>query len=107
MAAITWGIIYGLEQKVLEKLDVFTVILIQSMLFAIVLIPLIKFGNDIKTIFVDRTLLGIFLLLTGLTLLADFFILSAVKYAGAAKASVFEITYPIFVTLFVIIAFGE
>ena len=54
----------------------------------------------------SKTLLAI-CLVVGLTLLANYFILTAINQLNASLASLFEILYPFFVVIFSVLLFGQ
>ena len=106
-AAITWGLVYAIDQKILSSLSPFTLLFIDSFLAAVVMLPFIFFSNDsIKSLFssgwVNFALVVVSLLLATL---ANFFIFSSIKILGASTASIIEIAYPFFVVFFTYLFF--
>jgi len=101
-AAITWGMVYTIDQRVLSGTSAITLLFIDSLITAIVVLPFVFFDlQPIKELFSSgkTNLLLIFLSLF-LAVIANFLILSAIKSIGASSASIIEIAYPFFVVLF-------
>ncbi len=103
LAAILWGLVYTIDQKVLEKTSPLNFLLFYAVIMIIVLPPIqFFFGQQqIKTI-LNLGKFDIFLILLTIVLglLASWFIFAAISKLGASTASIFEIAYPIFVVLF-------
>lgn len=101
-AAVLWGLVYSLSQKLVDKASPLAVIFIESVLFILLFVPIIFFDpNLLKSIipsFKANWLL--FVLSSVLAIFANFLILSGIKILGASTASIFEIAYPFFVVLF-------
>lgn len=108
-AAFTWGLVYTIDQKLLKGFSPLTLLFVDSALTALLLMPVAFLEKDLfpslKLIPVKLWLLALFSL--ALAALANFFIYSSIRILGASLASVFEILYPFFVTLFAYIAFGS
>lgn len=106
-AAITWGLVYTIDQKILQGTSPITLIFVDSLIAAIVMLPIIFFNHaSIKTLLSSgKTNLSLILLSILLAILANFLIFSAIKSLGASSASIMEIAYPFFVVLFSIIFF--
>jgi drug/metabolite transporter (DMT)-like permease len=108
-AAVTWGLVYTIDQRILSTLSPFALLFINSLLTSIGLLPVIlieKTGLTSLSLIQSRTWLFIAMSLI-LAALANFFIFSSIKLLGAATASIFEIAYPFFVILFACFAFGS
>ncbi len=101
-AAITWGLVYTIDQKILTNISPLTLLFIDSLITAIIMMPL--FFLDKKPIMnlLNSGKVNLFLILISLILavVANFLIYSGIKAIGASMASVFEISYPLFVVLF-------
>jgi drug/metabolite transporter (DMT)-like permease len=106
-AALTWGLVYTIDQKVLSGTSPLTLLFIDSLVTAVIMLPIVFFnGNSIKNLLSSgkQNLFLIFLSLM-LAIVANLFIFSAIKSIGASSASIIEIIYPFFVVLFSIIFF--
>ena len=106
-AAVTWGLVYTIDQRILRGASPFALLFIDSLVTALILLPVLLFdkgslaslsGTGIKT----WLLIIVSLILAAL---ANFFIFSSIKMIGASYASTFEIAYPFFVVLFSYFAF--
>ena len=106
-AAITWGLVYAIDQKILSSISPMTLLFINSVITAIIMLPFIFFSNgSIKDVFVSgKTSLLLIFISVILVTLANFLILSGVKNLGASTASIIEIAYPFFVVLFSFLLF--
>lgn len=106
-ASITWGLIYALDQKILKETSPLTLLALDAIITFIVFIPLfITQRSEIRTTLQgDKRALMFIIVVTLLTILADFLILSGVKYLSASTASIIEISYPFFVVLFSFLLF--
>jgi drug/metabolite transporter (DMT)-like permease len=106
-AAVTWGLVYTIDQKVLLGVSPIALLFVDSLLAAIIMLPFV-FSNlgSIKTLLVSsKTNLGLILLSISLATLANFLIFSGIKNSNASYASIIEIAYPFFVVLFSFIFF--
>lgn len=106
-AAITWGLVYAVDQKILSGVSPVTLLFINSILTAIIVLPFVFFSNSpIKTV-LDSGKLNLFLIIVSvvLALLANFLIFSSIKVLDASTASIIEIAYPFFVVLFSFLLF--
>ncbi len=107
-AALTWGLVYAVDQKILTELTPLTLLFVQSMVTVVVLAPFVIFEHglfeSVRTMSRTTTsFMGISLLLT---IIANMLILYSIQSLGAATAAMLEITYPIFVVLATLILFG-
>ncbi len=102
LAAVTWGLVYTIDQKILAKVSPFPLIFITALLTIIVCLPIMLIDpRPLKALLNSGKLnLGLIVLTVLLTALANFFIFSGIKILGASTASIFEIAYPFFVILF-------
>ena len=101
-AAITWGLVYTIDQRVLSGVSPFALLFIDSVVTAVVMLPFVFL--DEKPILAaltsgERTWELIVLSII-LAAFANFLIFSAIKLIGAPSASIIEISYPFFVVLF-------
>jgi len=106
-AAVTWGIVYTLDQKILIDTSPMTLLFINSVVTALIMLPFIFFeGGSIKALVTSgKSNLGLIFISIILATLASFFIFSAIKLVGAAPASIIEIAYPLCVVIFSFIIF--
>ncbi|OGZ43608.1 MAG: hypothetical protein A3C84_00465 [Candidatus Ryanbacteria bacterium RIFCSPHIGHO2_02_FULL_48_12] len=106
-AAITWGLVYTLDQKILMKVSPLVLLCVDSLLVAAITLPILASDQQsIRVLASSGTWnLGLIFISVVLAVLANFFIFSAIKILGASDASVFEIAYPFFVSLFSFLMF--
>ena len=106
-AAITWGLVYAITQKILSSTSAITLIFVDSLVTAILVLNFVFLNqNSIKTLLASgKVNLSLVILSVILALVANFLIFSGIKLVGASKASIIEIAYPFFVVLFSIIFF--
>lgn len=106
-AAITWGLVYAIDQKILSGIAPITLLFINSIITAIIVLPFIFFdGGSIKSALLSgRENLTLIILSVVLATLASFLIFSGIKNLDASTASMIEIAYPFFVVLFSYIIF--
>ena len=106
-AAVTWGLAYTLDQKILEKASPVLLLLFNSVIALIIFLPVAWFTGDLRRSFsFDSETLFLVLIAQLLTLIGTLFILAGIKLLGASLASIFEIMYPFFVILFSYLIFG-
>ena len=106
-AAITWGLVYAIDQKILYGIAPMTLVFINSIITAIIILPFIFFSNgSIKDVIVsEKTNWLLIIISIALAALANFLIFSGIKNLGASTASMIEIAYPFFVVLFSYVLF--
>lgn len=106
-AAVTWGLVYTIDQKILFKVSPLSLLFIGSLITSIITFPILLFDSQsVKNLLGSgRVNLGLILLSVFLATLANLFIFSGIKILGASTASVFEIAYPFFVILFSFLIF--
>lgn len=102
LAAVSWGIVYVLEQKVLATMSVLRAFFYYSFLSLVVVMPVIYFFDREALTFIDfkRGPLKILIIAFIAGLCAEVLILSSVQRVGATLASLFEILYPLFTVFF-------
>jgi drug/metabolite transporter (DMT)-like permease len=108
IASITWGLLYNFDQKILLKTSPLTMFLVGGIMQILVLIPyaFTQTGSkDIALILSDKNQLGLLFIAEMLCVVAGVAILYAVKNLTAPIASIFEISYPLFVMLFAFVIF--
>ncbi|MEK7501688.1 MAG: DMT family transporter [Patescibacteria group bacterium] len=106
-AAITWGLVYTIDQKILSGVSPMTLLFIDSIIAAVIMLPFMFFSDgSIKNLFIPgKTNLSLIILSVVLATLANFLIFSGIKNLNASTASMIEIAYPFFVVLFSYIFF--
>ncbi len=108
-AAVTWGLVYTLDHKILTRATPLAYLFINSIFSALIILPVL-WGDrhSIGDIFNSgKANLSLITLSLFLAMLANFFIFSGIKILGAPTASIFEIAYPFFVVLFSALLFRE
>ncbi len=107
LAAITWGLAYTIDQKILQHTSPLMLLLINALITVVVTLPLVMLNGDLKSGLYLKQDAGYLILVSQLlALFAGFFILSGIKALGASLASLFEISYPLFVIIFSFLVFG-
>ena len=106
-AAITWGVVYTIDQKILVATSPLTLLFINSFITALIILPVLFIDRISIAALLASGKRNLVLVLVSITLaaVANYFIFAAIKHVGAAPASIIEIAYPFFVTLFTFIAF--
>src|SRR3989344_9414603 len=106
-AAITWGLVYAIDQKILSGVSPLTLLFVDSILAAIIMLPFVFFDHgSIKNLLsASKTTWSLIIISIALATLANFLIFSGIKNLDASTASIIEITYPFFVVLFSYILF--
>ncbi len=106
-AAITWGLVYTIDQRVLRGASPFALLFVDSLITAILLLPIIFFQkNSLASLSGASGRLWLLIIISlVLAAFANFFIFSSIKILGASTASIFEIAYPFFVVIFSYFAF--
>lgn len=106
-AAVTWGIVYAIDQKILAGVSPMTLLFVNSIIATIVILPFLFFSDgSIKNVFASGSKnLSLIIISVILAALANFLIFSSIKSLNASVASMIEIAYPFFVVLFSYIFF--
>lgn len=101
-AAITWGLVYSIDQKILYDIEPLTLVFIDAVISIIIMLPFLFFSKvPIKDIIPeDKFTIFLLILSVALATLANFFIFSGIKELNASVASIMEIAYPFFVIFF-------
>lgn len=108
-AAVVWGLVYTLDQKILAKTSPLSLLFLGSLITAIITLPIVLSNwGSIKPIISSngRQILYLIIATQILGTLANFCIFSSIQKLGAPVASIFEIAYPFFVAVFTLILFG-
>ncbi len=108
-AAVSWGAVYAIDQKILSRVSPLGLLFIDSVLTALVILPIMLVNSgSMKTVFASgKTSAGLIIVSLLLAALANFFIYSAIRSLGASTASIFEIAYPLFVVIFAFLLFKQ
>jgi len=108
-AAVTWGAVYTIDQKVLHNISPLALLFLSSVISACIILPFVWYfegGNFTREILGQgRTNALLLVLSIVLAMCANFFIYSSIKTLGASTASIIEISYPFFVVLFSMLVF--
>lgn len=106
-AAITWGLVYAIDQKILLGVSPVALLFINSIVTAIIMLPLLLLNPGLIESLIHSGKTNLYLILLSLLLaaLANYFIFTAIKSVGASSASIIEIAYPFFVVLFTLLIF--
>lgn len=106
-AAMTWGLVYAIDQKILTQVAPLTLLFIDAIITAVIMLPFMFFnhGSIKNALNSGWANLSLIVLAVVLATLASFFIFSGIKRLDAATASIIEIAYPFFVVLFSYIIF--
>jgi drug/metabolite transporter (DMT)-like permease len=106
-AAVTWGLVYTIDQRVLRGASPFALLFVDALLTAILLLPIIFFQKNALASLsgISGKLWLLIIISLALAALANFLIFSSIKILGASMASIFEIAYPFFVIIFSYFAF--
>lgn len=101
-AAVLWGLVYAVDQKILVKASPLAVLFVYYLLGALLMIPFaIADWNSLRQTFQhERPTVGLIVVTSILATMANFFILASIQKTNAPFASVFEIAYPFFVIIF-------
>lgn len=102
LASITWGMIYSLDQRILQRVSPTLVIFINTGIVMMAFLPVVLFEKETMTqlLRVDKRTLCIIFVTAMLSIAANWFILKGIKDLDASIASMIEISYPIFVAIF-------
>jgi drug/metabolite transporter (DMT)-like permease len=115
-AAITWGLVYTIDQRVLRSASPFALLFVDSIITAIILLPVLflekaPLASLTHTPLKTWVLIVVSILFVVVSILfaavANYFIFSSIKLIDADHASIIEIAYPFFVVIFSYFAFAE
>ena len=101
-AAVTWGLVYTIDQKILHAVSPITLLFINAIVTALIMLPFVFWNNGSVKAVLDSGKTNLLLISLSIVLatLANFFIFSGIKTLDASTASMIEIAYPFFVVLF-------
>lgn len=105
-AAITWGLMYAIDEKILSRISPMNLLFVQCFLLAIVTLPFFVLGDGRQDLLKNRNMWPLVGLTIVLAVVGNFWILKSIKMLGATTASSFEISYPFFVAIFSMFLFG-
>ncbi len=107
-AAITWGIVYTIDQRILRGASPFALLFVDSLITIVILLPIFFLSRgSLQSLSGASTKTWVFIIASLiLAALANFLIFSSIKTLGASHASIFEIAYPFFVVVFSYFAFN-
>lgn len=107
-AAICWGAVYAIDQKVLEHISPISIAFFSAVATVLVFLPfmLVNNGELIKTFFSSgKENISLASIAIVFAIIANILILFGIKSLGASYASILEIAYPFFVILFSFVIF--
>jgi drug/metabolite transporter (DMT)-like permease len=100
-AAITWGVVYTIDQHILKGIPAVELLVVNAIVTAVVTAPLLLFRRIGPTLdSIPPATWALMIASVFLAAVANLLIFSSIKRLGASTASVFEIAYPLFVVLF-------
>lgn len=107
-AAVTWGLVYALDQRILVKTTPLNLLFAGTVVTAIFLLPVVFMGNPFTAILKSGTTnVALIVLTCFLNFAAAWFIYLSIQSVGASSATMIEMTYPFFVVLFSYFLFGQ
>ena len=108
-AALMWGIAYSIDQKILTKVSPLSILAVSSLVAVIIVVPFFFASPDMRkelfSLNKETVLLTALSMIIGI--IGNILILNSIKRIGATEASMLEITYPFFITLFSIVLFKQ
>ena len=103
-AAAVWGMVYTIDQRVLTKLTPLSLLFLDSLLTAVLLLPFVLTRSEPGGVLQLGSVTGrTWVLLSislGLAALGNMLIFTSIRLVGAPVASSFEIAYPLFILVF-------
>lgn len=108
-SAITWGLVYNLDQKILTKTSLLGMFFLSSLITMIVTLPFVLYQwESLKPVLFlnNKQFLSLFVVTQLMVILAEFLMFSSIRLIGAPVASIFEFTAPLFVGIFALLLFG-
>jgi drug/metabolite transporter (DMT)-like permease len=111
LAAVVWGLDYTFAEQATKKISIASFLTIQ-LLFAFLLSLLAAalsgtFRKDLLTVAVSRQLLGYMTFGILAFTAGNLFILASIQAKNATLAGMIEISYPLFIALFVYLLFKQ
>ena len=109
LAAVTWGVTYTIDEKLLRSSSPAVLLFLHGFFNMLIALPIVLYregpGAFLRVVD-DRSMLGLLVVAQILAALAGLFIYIGIDKLGAARSSIFEIAYPLFVVLFCWLAYG-
>lgn len=101
-AAVLWGLIYAIDQKILSGVAPMTMTFISAVMAAVIVLPFLFLNEGLtqNLLVFGKTNWALITICVVLATVANFFIFSSIKSLNASTASIIEISYPFFVVLF-------
>lgn len=101
-AAITWGLVYTIDQKILSNVSPLALLLVDAVITIVIVLPFVFFNLESIKSLLGTGSSNLFLVVISvlLAILASYLIFVAIKSLGAGPSSIIEIAYPFFVVLF-------
>jgi drug/metabolite transporter (DMT)-like permease len=109
-AAIAWGILYAIDQKLLKSISPISLIYLDAVVVFLIGTVVLLVRKDLfvsLTSSVKATGWQPILLAIGIAFTANLLSLVGIKFLGASRLSFIEIAYPFFVVLFTALLFKE
>ncbi len=106
-AAVLWGLVYAIDQKILSKISPASLLFVDSILATLLLLPVVIYnkGSLSSVLNADWPTWRLIIIAMALATSANLLIFSAIKAMDANIASIIEIAYPFFVVFFSYIIF--
>lgn len=108
-AALVWGAVYTIDQELLSGTSAVVLLFVDSIVTALLVLPIAVTKHQAlrDVLHAPGKTLALVLLSIVLAALANYFIFSGIQFAGAPTASIFEVLYPVFVTVLAWMLFGQ
>jgi len=110
-AAALWGLTYCLDEKVLAEISIYKLYFLHSLFGVLLALSIWLFqGNsvgDLITLEAEKISWKLLLLTLVVGSLAALAIFGSIQALGASKASILEISYPLFVAIFAFLLWGQ
>jgi drug/metabolite transporter (DMT)-like permease len=109
-AAIFWGLTYTIDEKLLRSASPLALLAVHGAMNLGIALPLLLAFEErsaLVGLVQDRSWLGLLIVAQLLGVAANYCIFAAIQGLGASTASIFEISYPLFVVLFSWLAYGS
>jgi len=100
VASVLWGLVYAVDQKILENTSIINFLFICNLVSTMMLLPFVNTQQGVSFSW-------LVLLAPVLWTIGNFLILAAIKIIGASTASIIEISYPINVVIFCYLLYNK
>jgi len=106
-AAVTWGLAYTLDEKVLERFSPVQLLILHALVTLVIAVPVAMSSPEgVRGILTAGKGQWVLVMLSVvLSIGASWLIFTSIQMLGAPTASIFEISYPFFVVVFSLILF--